>query len=376
MQKHSRNSFAFVYGIGLFSLLVFLLSVLLQISSTARQSQSKIQNPKSKIGKPLLVAHRGASGYAPEHTLAAYELAIRQGADFVEQDLQITKDGVLICMHDPEMSRTTNVKEVFPERATERDIEGQGNPKKGWYVADFTLAEIKQLDAGSWYYTANPFAAPSVREPTIIHGSPKLKPIHRVPTLEETIKAVRNRAGLYIELKHFEFYKALDFDSAKKLAELLKANGYANKSKSGRIFIQSFSKECLLHMRDVAPQYARVQLLPMEDPKRQDTRKVTAELAKELAAYAQGAGPAKQMLTGKDDVEIFHAAGLVIHPYTFRGTTGPVIRKPLDAMDTNNQTTRQLIIADIQHFLEMGIDGGFTDYPALWKEAVGEAKKR
>jgi glycerophosphoryl diester phosphodiesterase len=376
MQKHSRNSLAFVCGLRLLILTVFLVSVLLQVPSTARQSQSKIQNPKSKITKPLLVAHRGASGFAPEHTLAAYEMAIQQGADFVEQDLQITKDGVLVCMHDPEMSRTTNVKELFPDRATERDVEGQGTAKKGWYVVDFTLAEIKQLDAGSWYYIANPFAAPAVGEPTIIHGSPKLKPIHRVPTLEETIKFVKNRAGLYIELKHFEFYKALGFDGAKKLAAVLKANGYANKSKSGRIFIQSFSKECLLHMREVAPQYARVQLLPMEDPKRQDTRKVTAELAKELAAYAQGAGPAKQMLAGKSDVETLHAAGLVIHPYTFRGTTGPVIRKPLDAMDANNQTTRQLIIADIKHFLEMGIDGGFTDYPALWKEAIQEEKKK
>jgi glycerophosphoryl diester phosphodiesterase len=373
MQKYAHRASRFA----LFSLTILLVTAGLSPAlSGARPGKSKIQNPKSKTARPLLVAHRGASGYAPEHTLAAYELAIQQGADFVEQDLQITKDGVLVCMHDPEMSRTTNVKELFPDRATERDVEGQGNPKKGWYVADFTLAEIKQLDAGSWYYTANPFAIPSVSEPLVIRGSLKLKPVHRVPTLEETIKAVRNRVGLYIELKHFEFYQSLGFDGPKKLADVLKANGYATKSKSRRIFIQSFSKDCLLHMREVAPQYARVQLLPMEDPKRADTRKVTPELAREVAAYAQGAGPAKQMLTDKSNVETFHAAGLVVHPYTFRGTTGPVIRKPLDQVESNNQTTRQLIIADINRYLEMGIDGGFTDYPALWKEAIREEKKR
>src|SRR5262245_1245269 len=103
---------------------------------------------QSKAARPLLVAHRGASGYAPEHTIAAYKLAIEQGADFVEQDLQVTRDGQLVCAHDAELSRTTNVKEVFPDRTTERDPDGSGTPKRGWYIVDFTLAEIKKLDAG------------------------------------------------------------------------------------------------------------------------------------------------------------------------------------------------------------------------------------
>ncbi|MEW6125647.1 MAG: glycerophosphodiester phosphodiesterase family protein [Acidobacteriota bacterium] len=314
--------------------------------------------PQSAIKQPLLVAHRGASGYAPEHTLAAYDLAIRQGADFVEQDLQITKDGVLICMHDPEMSRTTNVKEVFPDRITARDIEGQGNAKNGWYVADFTLAEIKRLDAGRWFNKSNAFAA---------------KPEYagqKVPTLAEAINFIGNRAGLYIELKHFEFYQSLGFDAAKKLAAVLKKAGYAGKAKSQRLFIQSFSKACLLHMRELAPQYRRVQLLPMDDAKREDSKKVTAELAREIAEYAQGAGPSKTMLTGKADVDVFHQAGLVIHPYTFRGATSPVLRRPLDEPQANNQTTGELIKADIARFLAFGIDGGFTDYPALWRELI------
>ena len=95
--------------------------------------------------KKTLIAHRGASAYAPENTLEAYRLAMQQGATFVEQDLQITKDGVLVCLHDLTLERTTNVAVIFPDRVT---LEGS---EKHWYVADFTLREIQQLDAGSWF---------------------------------------------------------------------------------------------------------------------------------------------------------------------------------------------------------------------------------
>ncbi|HKP87141.1 MAG TPA: glycerophosphodiester phosphodiesterase family protein [Blastocatellia bacterium] len=308
--------------------------------------------------KPLLVAHRGASGYAPEHTLAAYALAIEQGADFVEQDLQITKDGHFICLHDPDLARTTNVREVFPDRATMRDPDETGNPHRGYYVIDFTLAQIKQLDAGSWFNRANPFAA-----------NPDYAG-QRVPTLEEAIKLVGKRAGLYIELKHYPFYKQSGFDAAQKLAAILKAHGFDQTGERDRILIQSFSKQCLLRMREVAPAYRRIQLLPMEDAARkEDSAKVTAALAKEIAAYAQGVGPAKAMLKDASDVAVFHAAGLLVHPYTFRGPTIAAARKPLDEMQPNGSTVRQGVIEDILRYAGFGIDGGFTDYPALWREA-------
>ncbi len=99
--------------------------------------------------KKQLIAHRGASGYAPEHTLDAYRLALTQGADFVEQDLAVTKDGVLVCIHDLTLERTTNVEEVFPDRAVAGSAPAA--PNKRWLVGDFTLAEIKRLDAGSWF---------------------------------------------------------------------------------------------------------------------------------------------------------------------------------------------------------------------------------
>src|SRR5262245_35135988 len=106
-------------------------------------------------GKKILIAHRGASAYAPEHTVEAYKLAIEQGADFVEQDLQITKDGVLVCLHDLTLERTTDVEEVFPDRfradVSSDQLPGS-QPSKHWYVSDFSLREFKQIDAACWFY--------------------------------------------------------------------------------------------------------------------------------------------------------------------------------------------------------------------------------
>jgi glycerophosphoryl diester phosphodiesterase len=315
--------------------------------------------------RPLLIAHRGASGYAPEHTLAAYELAIKQGADFVEQDLQLTKDGVLICLHDPDLERTTNVAKVFPGRATLRDAFETGTPKRGFYTVDFTIAEINRLDAGSWFNRANPFAASAAYVG------------QRIPTLDETIKFVGKRAGLYIELKHVPYYKELGFDSAEKLASLLKTNGFDQPGQRERIFIQSFYKEGLLRMLEVDPGYARIQLLPMEDAGRQnDSAKITPALAAEIAGYAKGAGPSKSLLKSADDVSALHKAGLLIHPYTFRGSTSANARRPLDEKQPDGSTVRATIITDIQRYIGYGIDGGFTDYPELWKEAIGARGKQ
>jgi len=308
---------------------------------------------------PLLVAHRGASGYAPEHTLAAYRLAVEQGADFVEQDLQITRDGALICLHDADLSRTTNVSDIFPDRAQMRDPESRGAARRGYFAVDFTLAEIKRLDAGSWFNRANPFAArPAYAKET-------------VPTLEEAIKEVGDRAGLYIELKWTEFYKSMGYDLPGKVASALAAQGLDRGPEPNRIFIQSFSKASLLRIRELAPRYARVQLLPMSDAGREvDSARVTPDLALEIAAYARGAGPSKAMLVSAAQVAIFHRAGLLIHPYTFRGSTTPVNRRALDEARSNGPTLREEIIAEIRRYVEYGIDGGFTDYPDLWKQAT------
>src|SRR5262249_49105916 len=157
---------------------VFLLSLTLCVAAS-------IATDAQRTSKQL-IAHRGASGYAPEHTLVSYQLAIVQHADFVEPDLALTRDNVLICLHDDSLERRTEVEQVFPNRF-KMDRSGRA-PRKRWFANDFTLAEIRRLDAGVWF------------EPKFIRS--------RVPTWQDAIDLVRGKAGLYTELKSPEFYKS------------------------------------------------------------------------------------------------------------------------------------------------------------------------
>jgi glycerophosphoryl diester phosphodiesterase len=184
--------------------------------------------PAHEPGKKILVAHRGASAYAPEHTLEAYRLAIEQGADYVEQDLQVTKDGALVCLHDLTLERTTNVEELFPDRFRP---DAGGNPVKHWYVADFTLAEIKKLDAGIWFNEK-------------FRGA-------KVPTWQEAIDLIRGKAGLFPETKAPEVYGKRGLDMEKLVIETLKKNGLDQPDADPKtpVIIQSFSPESLRKMR-------------------------------------------------------------------------------------------------------------------------------
>jgi glycerophosphoryl diester phosphodiesterase len=137
------------------------------------------------------------------------------------------------------------------------------------------------------------------------------------------------------------------------------------------LFIQSFSKASLLKLKVLAPNYPRIQLLPMEDPGREkDTARVSETLAREVASYAQGTGPAKEMLRAAEDVNTFHRAGLKIHPFTFRGFTTAATRRPLDALEKNGRSLRDNLLDEMRRYQQMGIDGGFTDYPDLWRDAL------
>src|SRR5687767_13374490 len=159
-----------------------------------------------------LVAHRGASAYAPEHTLAAYRLAIQQGADYVEQDLAVTRDGELICLHDESLERTTNVEELFPDRATIDPASG----RRRWLAVDFTLAEIKRLDAGSWFDQR--FAG------------------ERVPTWEEAVRAIDGAAGLYPELKTPALYRARHVAMTQLFADSWRRLGLASR-RAGAVIV-------------------------------------------------------------------------------------------------------------------------------------------
>lgn len=273
-----------------------------------------------------LIAHRGASGYAPEHTLEAYRLAIAQGADFIEQDLQITKDGVLVCLHDLTLERTTNVKEVFPDRF--RAEAGDGTARR-WYVADFTLAEVKRLDAGSWF-------------------GEKFKGA-RVATFQEAIDLARGKVGLYPETKAPEVYGSRGFDMERLLMEALRRNGLDRPGAQSRtpVIIQSFSPASLRKL--ATEQGTKLPLILLVDNGMKQEW-LSAEGLRRARAFAAGIGPAKSLLDERPEVvRQAHELGLSVTPYTFRaGSTGRF----------------QDVRAEMDYYLrELGVDALFTDYP-------------
>lgn len=286
----------------------------------------------TQSGRKIMVAHRGASAYAPEHTLEAYRLALAQGADFVEQDLQITKDGYLVCLHDLTLERTTDVEEVFPDRFREDVSEDQtpgSRPARHWYVSDFTLAEIKKLDAGSWF-------------------DPKFKGA-RVPAWQEAIDLIRGKAGLYPETKGPEVYGRRGFDMEKLVLDQLKRNRLDRPGSDRKtpVIIQSFSPASLQKMRYELKTKLPLVLLISSDPQR---KWLTETGMKQAARFASGIGPNKNLiLQNPDIVKLAHDAGLTVTPYTFRSANTGRFRDVREEM---------------RHFLyDLGVDALFTDNP-------------
>lgn len=247
------------------------------------------------------IAHRGASAYAPEHTLPAYRLAIDMGADYVEQDLQLTKDGVLVCLHDATLERTTNVEEVFADRGL--DVETGSERRRVWRVSDFTLDEIKQLDAGSWF--SADFAGVTV------------------PTFQEAIDLVRGRAGLYPETKSPEDYQRRGLSMEAELVDILGVNGFASAESQldTPIFVQSFSPESLRRVQALAGStYRLVQLIG----EAQAPTLLTDQGLVEVATYAHGVGLAVPLLLGDPSRgEAARRAGLELHAFTVRASHTP-----------------------------------------------------
>lgn len=280
---------------------------------------------EAQYSKKTLVAHRGASADAPEHTLAAYRLAMAQGADFVEQDLAVTKDGVLICLHDASLERTTNVEELFPDRATTQTIEGR--TRKAWLANDFTLAEIKRLDAGSWF-------------------DPKFKD-EKIVTFDEAVALIKGQAGLFPELKTPEIYAGRDVKFEELVAAALDQHGLRGPKADPKtpIILQTFgeaSARKLAQMKIGVPV-----VLLIGDGRNFDS----AEKVKAWKGIVQGLGPAKQIvLKNPDFVTWAHAEGMTVTPYTI--------------------TTRDLksgfadVTAEMNHYLyTLGVDAVFTDNP-------------
>lgn len=290
-------------------------------SIPARPAQAQMTPTRIK----QLVAHRGASAYAPEHTLAAYRLALEQGADFVEQDLGVTKDGVLVCLHDMSLERTTNVEELYPDRFTEVPVRGQS--RRMWLVKDFTLAEIKRLDAGAWFDAR--FAG------------------ERIPTWQEAIDLVKGRAGLYPELKSPELYREQGVDQVGLVAETLRRNDLDRGTDAATpVILQSFDVDALKALAETLPGLPRIFLFGAPDA----ARWVTAEGVQETKRFATGIGPAKDVLLQSPDlVRLAHDAGLTVTPWTFRSAQTGQFANVQDEM---------------RHFLfTLDVDALFTDNP-------------
>lgn len=295
-------------------LLVILLSACLTMTSSPPQAQVRKIN----------VAHRGASAYAPEHTLAAYRLALEQGADYVEQDLAVTKDGVLICLHDPTLERTTNVEQLFPDRAT--TVTWEGKTERAWLANDFTLAEIKRLDAGSWF--SEKFAG------------------QRIPTFDEAVALVKGKAGMFPELKTPEVYAGRDVNFEKLVADALDRHGLRGASADPKtpIILQTFSEtsaRTLTAMKIGVP----VVLLLSEGEGWDSQERVRA-----AATFVQGLGPSKRIIAANPKfVDWARASGLMVVPYTFRSSDAGKFPS---------------VKAEMEHFLyTLNVDGVFTDNP-------------
>jgi glycerophosphoryl diester phosphodiesterase len=246
--------------------------------------------------------------------------------------LQITKDGVLVCLHDLTLERTTNVKEVFPDRFHNDVSEDQpqgSTAAKHWYVSDFTLAEIKKLDSGSWF-------------------NEKFKG-ERVQTWQEAIDLVRGKAGLYPETKAPEVYGKRGFDMEKLLMESLKKNKLdrPNADPKTPLVIQSFSAESLKKLREQYKTKLTLTFLIGGDPQK---RWLTADGLKNIKTFADGIGPAKMLIDREPKiVEWAHAASLTVTPYTFRSSAPGKFKDVREEM---------------RHFLfELGVDALFTDNP-------------
>ncbi len=314
---------------------------------------------------PLVIAHRGASGHRPEHTLEAYALAIEQGADVIEPDLVMTRDGVLVARHENEIGQTTDVAVRYPERRATRVIDGES--VTGWFVEDFTLAEVKTLRA---------------RE-RLASRSRAWDGRFEVPTLEEVLALVRDREasagrriGIYPETKHPSYHESLGLPITDALLETLGRWGY--NAADDPVFIQSFETGNLRRIRTLT-RLRLVQLIegegaPADLSLRGDPRTyadlISPDGLRDVATWADGIGPNKLLvqpvtpdgLLGEPTslVARAHAAGLFVHVWTVRGDA------PFLATAYGGDPA-----AEYRRLAALGVDGLFTDFPDQARAALG-----
>lgn len=308
----------------------------------------------------LIIAHRGASSELPEHTLEAYQHAIDQGADYIEPDLVMTRDGVFIARHENELSDTTDVaaRAEFAERRTTKTIDGR--EVTGWFAEDFTLAEIRTLRARE--------RLPELRPDSAHHDGR-----YAVPTLAEIIALVQRQdrtVGLIPELKHPGYSASVGLPMEDALVRQLADAGYD--SADDPVMIQSFEIAPLAQI-DMLTELRLVQLIagrgsPADAPDTSYAHMTSPAGLEAIAAYADAIGPDKNLILRRAAhslglptglVANAQARGLLVIPYTFR-PENPFL--PDDLHIEGGETVHGMAEREIEAFLALGIDGLFTDY--------------
>jgi len=323
-----------------------------------------------EVTRPLIIGHRGASGYRPEHTLASYKLAIDLGADYVEPDLVATKDGVLVARHENEVSGTTDVA-LHPEFAARRATKCvNGREVSGWFTEDFTLAELKTLRAKE-------------RLPSVRPANTRYDGRFEIPTFDEVLDLVGRESrvrgeviGVYPETKHPTYFASVGLSLAEPLLASLERH-HLNRP-NARVIIQSFETANLREL-SARTRVRLVQLIdlagsPYDLGSTGDPRTyrdlVTAQGLAEIATYADGIGPNKDLvipretdghlLDPSDLVDDAHARGLFVHAFTMRDENQFL---PADFRAGSDPNTRWDAIGEDQRFFDAGVDGIFTDFP-------------
>jgi glycerophosphoryl diester phosphodiesterase len=340
---------------------------------------SRAAKVKPKTALPIVIGHRGASGYRPEHTLAAYELAIEMGADFVEPDLVSTKDGVLVARHENEISGTTDVAN-HPEFAhLQKTKTIDGAPITGWFTEDFTLAELKTLRAKE-------------RIPQLRPGNTAYDGQFEIPTLQEIIDLVarknrelrrakgssktKRQIGIYPETKHPTYFDSIGLSMEEPLVKTLHRNGY--RTKKDLVFIQSFEVANLkdlnrmtnLRIAQLINSSGKPYDFVMSGDARNYADLITPTGLAEIAKYADGIGANKALIIPRDNtnsqlpattlIADAHAAGLDVHAWTFRSEN---LFLPSEYRNGANPIDHGNAEAEYRDFYALGLDGVFSDHP-------------
>lgn len=295
---------------------------------------------------PIVIAHRGASGHRPEHTLEAYALAVQMGADFIEPDLVSTKDGVLIARHENEIGGTTDVATKFPDRRTTRMVDGDS--VSGWFTEDFTLAELRTLRAKERL----PFRS------TAYDGRFLVPTFDEVLALADSLGRDRDRAvGVYPETKHPVYFRGIGLPLEEKLLDALGRHGL--EGPGDPVFIQSFDPASLRHLRPLTR--ARLVQLVM------DPAQVTPSALREIARYADGIGANTRLVVpprpGAPPTSVVtdaHDAGLFVHVWTLRPEPRFLAER-----------YRGDPLAEVRELAALGVDGMFGDYPDQLLQGLG-----